>query len=196
MLPRWLVDEDTAWRWPRTIALVVICVGIATLLTLPLRNVAPHSLGLFLIAAVMLNARYGGTWAGLASAVLSMIAFDFFFDERPYHLDFDLPGWIRLLFFSSFSLLVSSLEKQRQYVIRSLRETNQTLQHALDEVKTLRGILPICIYCKQIRTTDGAWVQMEKYVHEHTHADFSHGMCPECYKKNYPDIYKQNHQAS
>jgi K+-sensing histidine kinase KdpD len=175
---------------------VVIGVGIATLLTLPLRNLAPNSLGLFFIAAVILNARYGGTWAGLASAVLSMIVFDLLFDEKPFHLDLNLPSWIRLLFFCSFSLLVSSLEKQRKSVMRSLRETNQTLQHALDEVKTLRGILPICVYCKQVRTAEGDWVQMEKYVHEHTHADFSHGMCPECYKKNYPEIYKQNNQTS
>ncbi len=192
MLPRWFINEGTVWRWPRSIALVVISVGIATLLTLPFRTVTPHSLGLFLIAAVMLSAKYGGTWTGIASALLSTVVFDFLFDERPYHLEFDLPAWIRLLFFCSFSLLVSSIEKQRQHALRSLQDMNHALQHALDEVKTLRGILSICVYCKQIRTADGAWIQMEKYLHEHTHADFSHGMCLECYKKNYPDIYKQN----
>ena len=121
--------------------------------------------------------------------------FDLLFDQKPYHLEFDLAALIRALAFCSFAFLVGSLEKQRQRVSRSLQETNQALRHALDEVKTLHGLLPICVYCKQIRSEDGNWVGLEKYIRGHTHADFTHGLCPECYQRNYPEIYKKNHIA-
>jgi K+-sensing histidine kinase KdpD len=183
-------------RWLRSVALVIIAVGVATLMTFPLRRVTVHNLGLFLIAAVMLIARYQGTTAGVASALLSTVVFDLLFDQRPYHFDFDLVASIRALAFCSFAFLVGSLEKQRQRAMLSLEQTNQALQHALDEVKTLHGLLPICVYCKQIRSEDGNWVGLEKYVREHTHADFTHGMCPECYQRNYPEIYKKKHPNS
>lgn len=54
------------------------------------------------------------------------------------------------------------------------------LQAALVEVKTLRGMLPICANCKRIRTDQGSWEQIESYVRQHTGAEFSHGMCPDC----------------
>lgn len=180
----------------RSIAFVLISVGIATLLTFPFRQVTVHNRGLFLIAAVMLSARYEGTAGGIASALLSTVVFDWFFDRTPYHLDFNLAAVIRTLAFCSFAFLVASLEKQRRRAMQFLEETNQTLQHTLDEVKTLRGLLPICVYCKQIRVEDGSWLQLEKYVREHTYADFTHGMCPECYKKHYPEIYEKHHPAS
>jgi K+-sensing histidine kinase KdpD len=155
-------------RWFHSFVFVIISVGIATLMTFPLRQATVHNLGLFLIAAVMVSARYEGTAAGIASALLSTVVFDWFFDQGPYHLDFDLAALIRALAFCSFALLVGSLEKQRLRVLRSLQETNQSLQHALDEVKTLHGLLPICAYCKQVRADDGSWVRLEKYIREHT----------------------------
>jgi len=59
----------------------------------------------------------------------------------------------------------------------------EKLQNALQEIKTLRGIVPICSYCKQIRDDKGFWSQVEEYVTDHTHAEFSHGVCPDCKKK-------------
>jgi PAS domain S-box-containing protein len=63
------------------------------------------------------------------------------------------------------------------------------LQKAFDEIKTLRGIIPICASCKKIRDDKGFWNQVEVYVSDHTEADFSHGLCPACAKKLYPDIF-------
>ena len=57
------------------------------------------------------------------------------------------------------------------------------LKQAVNENKTLRGIIPICSYCKKIRTDKGAWEQMEKYIAGHSDAKFSHGICPECMKR-------------
>ena len=64
------------------------------------------------------------------------------------------------------------------------------LQKALDNVKTLSGLLPICASCKKIRDDKGYWNQIEAYIREHSEAQLSHSICPECLEKLYPDIYK------
>ncbi len=66
----------------------------------------------------------------------------------------------------------------------------QKLQKLLNEIKILRGIIPICSSCKKIRNDSGAWEQMEAYIRAHTEADFSHGICPDCVKTLYPDLMK------
>jgi PAS domain S-box-containing protein len=72
-------------------------------------------------------------------------------------------------------------EEQRDRLISEL-------QKALSEVKTLRGFLPICSHCKNIRDDKGYWSKIESYIHQHSDAEFSHGICPECAKKYYPDM--------
>lgn len=62
----------------------------------------------------------------------------------------------------------------------------EDLRLALDNVKTLRGLIPICASCKRIRDDSGYWGQIEAYIARHTDADFSHGICPECAEKLYP----------
>ena len=63
------------------------------------------------------------------------------------------------------------------------------LQEALDRVKTLKGLIPICANCKKIRDDEGFWHQVEAYVRDHSEAEFSHGICPECKKELYPEIF-------
>lgn len=65
------------------------------------------------------------------------------------------------------------------------------LETALSEVKTLSGLLPICSSCKRIRDDKGYWNQIESYIHEHSEAQFSHSICPDCVKKLYPDLYNE-----
>jgi hypothetical protein len=60
------------------------------------------------------------------------------------------------------------------------------LRDALAHVKTLSGLLPICANCKKIRDDKGYWHSVEVYVRDHSEADFSHGMCPDCAKELYP----------
>jgi PAS domain S-box-containing protein len=62
------------------------------------------------------------------------------------------------------------------------------LQSAIEHIKTLRGIIPICASCKKIRDDKGYWQQVEAYVSRHTEAQFSHGVCPDCMKKLYPEF--------
>ena len=61
------------------------------------------------------------------------------------------------------------------------------LQSALREIKQLSGLLPICANCKKIRNDEGYWEQIEKYIQEHSNAQFTHGICPECKAKLYPE---------
>jgi DNA-binding response OmpR family regulator len=70
----------------------------------------------------------------------------------------------------------------------SLTQRVSELQQALTQVRTLSGLLPICSYCKRIRNDKDYWEQLEGYISEHTEAQFSHGVCPECYGKALRDM--------
>ena len=70
----------------------------------------------------------------------------------------------------------------------TLADKIKELYQALDQVKTLRGIVPICASCKKIRDDKGYWNQVEVYVRNHTEAEFSHGICPDCMKRLYPEF--------
>jgi PAS domain S-box-containing protein len=63
------------------------------------------------------------------------------------------------------------------------------LQDALSRIKTLRGIIPICSRCKKIRDDKGYWNQIESYIRDHSDAEFSHSICPECARILYPDLF-------
>jgi len=81
-------------------------------------------------------------------------------------------------------------EEERNKLILELQET-------LSEIKTLKGIIPICASCKRIRDDKGYWNQVEAYIRDHSEADFSHSICPDCMKKLYPDLIdndNSNHQ--
>jgi AmiR/NasT family two-component response regulator len=71
-----------------------------------------------------------------------------------------------------------------------LERHNQDLQAALAKVKQLSGLLPICANCKKIRNDQGYWQDVAVYVRDHSEADFSHGICPDCMKKLYPEYYE------
>lgn len=73
------------------------------------------------------------------------------------------------------------------YVFRPMQALVHRYRTALDEVKTLRGIIPICSNCKHIRDDKGAWQQVEVYVRAHSEAEFSHGLCPNCIRELYGD---------
>lgn len=70
---------------------------------------------------------------------------------------------------------------------QAITERVRDLEAALNQVKLLQGIIPICCLCHKIRTDQECWEQMEKYITEHSEAKFSHGICPECMKKHYPE---------
>jgi phosphoserine phosphatase RsbU/P len=69
-----------------------------------------------------------------------------------------------------------------------LGDANADLRKALKEVKTLSGLLPICACCKMIRNDEGYWQEIEAYISDHSEAEFSHGICPDCAAQLYPDL--------
>jgi hypothetical protein len=75
-------------------------------------------------------------------------------------------------------------EESREKVILQLQES-------LEDIKKLSGLLPICSSCKNIRNDQGYWEQVEKYIKERSEAEFSHGICPQCAKELYPEIYEK-----
>ena len=72
-------------------------------------------------------------------------------------------------------------EKEKEYLIAKLKD-------ALNSIKTLKGLLPICSHCKKIRDDKGYWSQIETYIQKYSDAEFSHGICPDCAKEHYPDL--------
>lgn len=92
------------------------------------------------------------------------------------------------------SVIGYGLESSRYAFSRLLDEENKKLLHekerleeALREIKTLSGLIPICCNCKKVRDDEGYWQQVETYVRDRTHADFSHSICPTCLEKLCPE---------
>jgi len=83
---------------------------------------------------------------------------------------------------SAISRDITQRKREEQERIKLI----QDLTDALTQVKTLGGLLPICASCKKIRDDKGYWQQVETYIKQHSNADFTHGICPECAQRLYP----------
>lgn len=81
---------------------------------------------------------------------------------------------------------------ERKAVEVALTGKNAELQEALEQVKTLKGLLPLCGWCKKVREDDGYWNQIENYVSARTDATFTHGICPDCRRSHFPEIGTTN----
>ncbi len=89
--------------------------------------------------------------------------------------------------------LRQDIEKYPSVAVELLQMLSRRIR-AIEEslVKVLGVFLPICANCKKIRNSDDTWVPIEEYIMEHSEAEFSHGICPECAKKLYPELYKDD----
>ena len=82
------------------------------------------------------------------------------------------------------------------YVVEELRDVTELVnsREVVDELKKklnlLEGILPVCARCHKIRDDDGSWRQIESYIRDHSEADFSHAICPDCSKALYPELHR------
>jgi PAS domain S-box-containing protein len=76
---------------------------------------------------------------------------------------------------------------ERKKLLAAQETLLRKLQDTLREIKVLRGLIPICAYCKKIREDSGQWTQLEEYIKEHSDADFSHGICPTCIQEHFPE---------
>lgn len=140
-------------------------------------------------------------WAMICT-IVSELAFTFYISNYGFS---NLVGHYFKLF--SFilvyeAIIKTALEEPYKIIFHELDETNRQLNDevitrkrteieltkALTEVKTLSGLLPICASCKNIRDDKGYWRQIEVFIRDHSEADFSHGICPDCIQKLYPDL--------
>jgi GAF domain-containing protein len=86
---------------------------------------------------------------------------------------------------------VQSLEMLARRVMTQieLRNVSTDLAEALEQIKVLHGLLPICAHCKDIRDDKGYWHGVEQYFITHADVDFSHGVCPSCLERHYPEVH-------
>lgn len=146
-----------------------VAVGVAYLVTV--------------LLSIWLSSVKSTLWITAACSVLIILGFYF-----------SPPGgelW-KVLFNRSLSLVsiwataIAIVKKKRSEQKRE--EAIAEREKALREIKILQGILPICSSCKKIRDDKGSWKRIELYIMENSEADFSHGICPECIKKLYPEF--------
>ena len=164
--------------------IAALAVATACLLTHVLwPAIAPASTSIF-FAAVMCASWFGGVGPGLVASVWSLLLNDYFFAAPFYNVQFGGANLTRAAVFIWVALLISLLNGVR-------KRLHNELQVALAQVKLLNGLLPICADCKMIRDERGRWWQMEVYISEHSEARFSHGCCPACFKKQYPQSYEK-----
>ena len=125
---------------------------------------------------------------------VSAYASDAAFEESGTALSFSVAplfyqtGWFRGLFGLA---LCGAVVGGHQWRVRQMRAREKALalrvEEAVSQLKLLRGMLPICASCKKIRDDSGYWNQIESYIGEHSHAEFSHSICPDCMEKLYPE---------
>jgi hypothetical protein len=127
------------------------------------------------------------------------VAWEFWFEDVTFafiqidHESEDLTERLEYIITSSVFVLVALIVPLWIIIkdVSKLERTTAELQKALDNIKTLEGLLPICASCKNIRNDNGYWQKVEVYIREHSKAKFSHSICPECAHQLYPELYSE-----
>ena len=156
-----------------TLALLILALDYITgpLIQFPILYLIPVGLATW----------YSGRGWGLIFAFslpFIRLYFVFFLWDAPWTIfEAIINDSIRVLILGGFAYLIDRIVTYK----RGLEK----------EVRVLRGILPICSFCKKIRNKDGNWEPLERYLKTHSEAELSHGMCPECAKQHFPDYFKE-----
>jgi hypothetical protein len=95
---------------------------------------------------------------------------------------------IRLISFLLISIFISKIAD----LLSNEKKISENLRKAMEQIKVLRGFLPICASCKKIRNDLGYWEQLETYIRDHSEADFTHGLCEDCAQRLYPSLFTDN----
>ena len=180
----------------RTVVVALVGSAVLYLALFPVMylslGVAMGFLGIIPLTAVALSF---GRWAGLAAGVLVHvvnIAYQLLlgaaWDSRLIE-PHKITAWIAAVAVGFLLGQLRDVIVERKRIAERLQESNQQLEEALAEVKTLRGLLPICSSCKNIRNEEGEWVRIEEVISDQTEARLTHGICPACSKKLYPELH-------
>jgi len=160
--------------WLRDIVLSTIVVACALVPRLWLHGVLEDRSAFILFTlAVMVCVRFGGVFAGAIATALSILAGIIVFLGPSHNENERLADVIEILLFALVGVGITWLAQQ-------LRAARHRAEDALEQVRTLTGLLPICAWCKKIRDEEGRWQQLERYISLHSDAKFTHGLCEEC----------------
>lgn len=134
----------------------------------------------FVIPVALASWHNGRGWGFFLSICLPLVRlyYDALWDTPWTYFETSANSMIRI---AVLSLIV-------YFVDKTARQTRELRK----EVKILSGILPICSFCKKIRTAENEWVKLEDYISEHSESEFSHGLCQDCLKKHYGDYVKNS----
>jgi hypothetical protein len=164
----------------------VVILGIADFIT-----GYEASFSIFYLGPISALAWFVGRRAGLMIALISALVW-LAADIVSGHIFTHplIPFWnagVRLGFFTIVVIILSNLRLAYDAQVRLASE----LRQALDNVKVLSGLIPICAWCKRVRDDKGYWQQVEAYITDHSEASFSHAVCPECRE----NLEKQMHST-
>ena len=179
-------SENEAYRLTQSI-LVLALTGIIS-------AVKGHEFHIFVFyfVPVMMVAWWGKSSVPMVMMSIAAVLTWFAADEysgRIYSLAF-YKYWNASIHTIAFLLVGMVTHMAHRYLIA----LNDELRKAQGEVKQLRGLLPICSSCKKIRNDQGTWEAIEVYIRARSNAEFSHGICPECVKRLYPELLEEDSQ--
>ena len=150
-----------------------------------------HGFFAFYLAPVALVAWHFGWWPGLSASLLSAtlwVGIDLRTRQEDWNLGVSV--WNTSMRLVAFALMAYWVARASR-ALAAERELSQRLRATLDTVHQLKGLLPICAQCKRIRNDQGDWEQIESYIHAKSEAEFSHGICPDCLRKLYPELAEE-----
>jgi ABC-type multidrug transport system fused ATPase/permease subunit len=170
---------------PGFLPTTAIIVGIALASGVGFLDYVTGDIGfsIFYLIPIVFVSWYAGLRWGLVTSALSAVLW--LLDDISVSTTYShplIPYWnmvVRLGFYVLIVFLFVRLKNElerRKELIAQLQEANRN-------IRTLRGLLPICAWCKKIRDDQGYWKQLEHYMEEQSEATFTHGICPECYKQ-------------
>jgi hypothetical protein len=151
-----------------------------------------YSTGVFLLLPVLVGAIQYGFLGGMCTAVLSgPLSIALFGLQRSWEFHLTSNAFVPVV----FMIVVGATVGYISTLNRNFSESNRKLHLALQEVKTLSGLLPICANCKRIRDDRGYWNRVEEFFKKRTNLEFTHSICPECMRKLYPDVADEEDSA-
>lgn len=189
------MEQADSKRWQRWTAIWVSLVFLFLLTWLDTSTSDELGFEAFYILPIAVSTWYAGNRIGCFMAFFTLGAW--FLSEKvsghTYSSHF-FAFWAALNHALAFALFLGTFAWLRK-AIRMLRLTNAELSAALAEVKELKGLVPVCAWCKRIRDDQGYWDSMEAYISSHTKATFSHGICPECKARMMADVPEQTQKG-
>jgi K+-sensing histidine kinase KdpD len=154
----------------------------------------PHTDPFFLIIPVAATAWFWGRAWGVTMAVFTALIRSWFhfvvWGENFTFLVSLANSVLAIAVLAAFAELTHRVASGRRTQARMLAEKEKlirSLEEARENIKVLSGLLPICAACKKIRDSEGYWEQLEQYIRAHSEAEFSHGICPDCMTRLYPE---------